>query len=133
MGERFMPAVSHRFGRKPRRFSLIANLDGASNPTLGFYPRSLAAAGFARAEHVAAGKYEFEMSDVWPVAITEVGSTYLSVVENVDMYTQTQVTLSALGRIIVTVRLKTGAVNTDPAGAPNGGSLLLWIELETAP
>lgn len=111
---------------------------GAANPTIA-YPQTLAAAGFARAERVAAGKYEFELADVWPTvlnagitvpAVYAIGATYGSAAENENLYAQAGASVSgSTGRIIITVRTKAAGVNTDPGA----GGINVWIELETAP
>ena len=143
MGNRFMPGVAHVFGRKPRRFQLGCLLIGTSQPVL-LFPFTLAAAGFARAERMATGKYEFELADVWPTvtnptlgvtvpAVYVGGANYGSSVENEDLQAQVGAGLSGTtGRIVLTVRLKAGTANADPVGG-GGGSLAVWIELETAP
>lgn len=143
MGNRFMPATAHTFGRKPRRFQLGCLLIGSANPVV-LFPSSLAAAGFARAEHVATGKYEFELADVWPTvlnaslgiqvpAVYNGGATYGSSAENEDLYPQLSAAVSgSTGRLVLTVRTKAGSANTDPIGG-SGGSLTIWVELESAP
>ena len=138
MGNRLMSGEPKTFGRKPRRFQAGFVVAAAANPAIA-YPQTLAAAGFARAEHTATGKYEFELADVWPTvlnggvsvpAVFALGATYGSAAENENLYAQAGASVSgSTGRIIITVRLKAGAVNTDPAG----GGINVWIEVESAP
>lgn len=134
MGNRFMPAVAHSFGRKPRRFRAVFFVEGAADPA-PIFPESLAGCGFASAVHTGNGQYKFILADVWPDALLDIGSTYgpgtigVGPTTNVDMYTQTFPVREADGRWAIYVQTKTAAVNTDPAA----GVLTVWIELETAP
>lgn len=146
MGNRFMPAVVHSFGRKPRRFQATFVLFGTGSPTI-LFPSSIVAAGFARAERMAAGKYEFELSDVWPTVLnTAVGANVPAVYaygiaygpgtsDTNDMNAQARVSISGTtGRLVITALLKTGATNTDPPDLGAGGAnLAVWIEVESAP
>lgn len=138
MGDRFMPAVSKQFGRKPRRFATSFLINGTDAPVAVF--PVLAAAGFSRAERVAVGKYEFELSDVWPratnptlgsvTAVKELGANVYTSSETEDLTTQVGVTQSAAGRYTLTVRTKAGTANADPGSL---STLFIWMELESAP
>lgn len=132
MGDRFMPAVTQHFGRKLRRFRATFTLDAANNPTI-YSPASLAKAGFASAEHTAQGNYRFVLADTWSIEPQEFGANYFPEQDNVDLYTQAIVSDFGDGRPAIIVRLKTGAVSTDPPASPNGGFLTVWVELETSP
>jgi hypothetical protein len=132
MGDRFMPGVTHSFARKPRRFRAQFSIAGTADPTIEF-PESLAAAGFQSAVHDATGKYVFILANKWPQgSIYEFGASYFPIEEDKDFYTQTIVVPSG-DFIALVVRLKTGATNTDPPAAPNGGFLSIWVELESSP
>lgn len=133
MGDRFMPGVTHSFGRKPRRFRAQFAVNGTDDPVIAF-PESLAAAGFQAAVRDSAGHYSFTLANLWPTgSIYEFGASYFPIEEDKDFSTQSIVTPDGNGFNVLVVRLKTGTVNTDPPAAPNGGYLSVWIELESSP
>ena len=132
MGDRLQQGKAQSFGRKPRRFRASFTLDAGNAPVISF-PLTIAAAGFSRAEAVATGKYEFELVDKWPTAQLEAGATWGNGQDNVDLYPQTTVSFTAAGKPVITVKMKTGANNTNPPGTPNGGVLNVWWEVEQAP
>ena len=124
-----------------RYFSATFVLNGASNPMF-LYPVDAESAGFARVERISAGKYEFELAEVWPQtfhpffggpvdAVLGFGATFGSGSEAEALHEQTTLIRSATtGRLVMTVRLKDGEANADPVGL---ASLAVFIEVDTAP
>lgn len=140
---RVMNAVPHSLGRKIRRFTGDFQVVGTGHPLI-LYPITLLAAGWSRAERMSAGKYEFELAEDWPrvfnptlgsdtFALYTVGVTYGTTVDNEDIYVQyRKFPHATTGKLVVEVKLKTGATNTDPNGA-GGGRLSLFVDLEASP
>jgi hypothetical protein len=121
--------------RKPRVVQARFDISTSGEPEIRF-PSSLTSAKLSRAQKTGTGVYEFETSDTigndasGRLAIDNAGASYGSDVSNENLYAQYNIASTADRKVVLTVRLKQGANNVDPASL---GRVCIWIHYDGAP